>query len=151
MAHQNPSDEELRSLLTRARSIAVVGASSRPERPSHGVMKMLLAARYRVVPVNPNETEVLGQKAYATLEDIPGEVDIVDVFRRAEATPPIADDAVAIGAQALWLQEGISNDEAAGRAHAGGLMVVMDACIGVMHSVLGVPAKSDAGGGSDRD
>ena len=141
MPHENPSDETLRTLLTEAKTIAMVGASSNPERPSHGIMKKMLAAGYRVIPVNPRETEVLGQKAFASLRDIPEKVDIVDVFRRAEDTPPIADEAVAIGAKALWLQSGISNDETARRAHAGGLLMVMDACIGVEHSVLRIPPK----------
>jgi predicted CoA-binding protein len=105
-------------------------------------MKKLLSAGYHVIPVNPRETEVLGQKAYPSLRDIPDKVDIVDVFRRAEDTPPIADDAVSIGAKAIWLQSGISNDETARRAEAGGLLAVMDACIGVEHSLLQIPPKS---------
>lgn len=108
----------------------MVGASSRPNRPSHGIMQLLLNAGYRVIPVSPRETEVLGQKAYPSLSAIPEPIDIVDVFRRADATPPIADEAVRIGARALWLQEGISNEEAAARAREGGLIVVMDKCIG---------------------
>jgi predicted CoA-binding protein len=140
MASQNPSDEQLRDLLTGARTIAIIGASSNPERPSHGIMKKLLSVGYHVIPVNPRESSVLGQKAYATLAEIPEKVDIVDVFRRAEETPPIADEAVAIGAKALWLQLGIANDDAAARAHKGGLMVVMDNCIGVTHSALRVPS-----------
>jgi uncharacterized protein len=141
MASQNPSDEQLRDLLTGARTIAIIGASSNPERPSHGIMKKLLSVGYHVIPVNPRETSVLGQKAYATLAEIPEKVDIVDVFRRAEETPPIADEAVAIGARALWLQLGIANEDAAARARKGGLMVVMDNCIGVTHSALRVPSK----------
>lgn len=139
--HVNPSDDELRQLLTEAKTVAMVGASSNPEKSSHGIMRKLQGAGYRVIPVNPKETEVLGEKAYARLEDIPDKVDIVDVFRRAEDTPPIADSAVAIGARALWLQSGISNEETAARATAGGLIVVMDTCIGVMHSMLRVPRK----------
>jgi predicted CoA-binding protein len=142
MPHQNPSDETLRTLLTEARTIAMVGASSNADRPSHGIMKKMLAAGYRVIPVNPRETEVLGQKAFASLRDIPEKVDIVDVFRRAEDTPPIADEAVAIGAKAIWLQSGISNDETARRAEAGGLLTIMDACIGVEHSLLRIPPKT---------
>jgi predicted CoA-binding protein len=141
MPHQNPSDETLRTLLTEARTIAIVGASSNADRPSHGIMKKMLAAGYRVIPVNPRETEVLGQKAFASLRDVPEKVDIVDVFRRAEDTPPIADEAVAIGAKAIWLQSGISNDETARRAEAGGLLAVMDLCIGVEHSLLRIPRK----------
>jgi predicted CoA-binding protein len=142
MAHANPSDDDLRTLLTDAKTIAVVGASSSPDRPSHGVFKKLLAAGYRVVPVNPNESEVLGQKAFASLADVPYPIDVVDVFRRPELTPDIADEAVRAGAKALWLQSGIVNDEAERRARAGGLTVVMDACLGVLHGVLQVPKKA---------
>jgi predicted CoA-binding protein len=142
MPHQNPSDDQLRKLLTEARTIAIVGASSSPDRPSHGIMKKMLDAGYRVIPVNPREDEVLGQKAYGSLLDVPEKVDIVDVFRRAEDTPPIADDAVAIGAKALWLQSGIVNEETARRAWSGGLMSIMDMCIGVEHSLLQIPKKS---------
>ena len=141
MAHQNPSNQELKQLLTDAATIAMVGASSNPEKESHSIMQRLQKAGYRVIPVNPRETEVLGERAYASLADVPGHVDIVDVFRRAEDTPGIADDAVKIGAKALWLQTGIVNEEAAARAKAGGLIVVMDACIGATHSLLRVPKK----------
>lgn len=141
MAHQNPSDDDLRELLLRTGTIAMVGASSDPGRPSHGIFQKLLRAGYRVVPVNPNETEVLGEKAYASLADVPGPVDLVNVFRRPEHTPPLADEAASIGAKAIWLQSGIVNEEMAARAAAKGLTVVMDACIGVMHSLLGVPAR----------
>jgi predicted CoA-binding protein len=92
--------------------------------------------------VNPNETTVLGERAYASLADVPERIDIVDVFRRAEFTPAIADDAVKIGAKALWLQSGVVNEEAAAKAVAGGLIAVMDACMGVMHTVLRVPRKT---------
>jgi len=136
MAHANPSDDELRTLLTNARAIAMVGASSNPEKPSHGIMQRLQRVGYRVIPVNPREPEVLGERTYPSLTDVPIPVDIVDVFRRPEDTPAIADDAVKIGAKALWLQEGIANEDAAARAKAGGLMVVMDACIGATHSML---------------
>jgi len=142
MPHQNPNDDQLRKLLTEARTIAMVGASSTPDKPSHGIMKKMLAAGYRVIPVNPRETEVLGQKAYASLREIPEKVDIVDVFRRAEDTPSIADEAVAIKAQAIWLQSGISNEETARRAAAGGVVVVMDACIGVEQALLRIPPKT---------
>jgi predicted CoA-binding protein len=142
--HQNPSDEEIRKLLIEAETIAIVGASSNPAKPSHGIMKKLLAAGYRVIPVNPGETMVLGQKAYASLAAVPERIDIVDVFRRAEHTPLLADEAVRVHAKVLWLQSGISNEEAAARAKAGGLLVVMDACTGVMHSLLRVPLKGQA-------
>ena len=140
MAHTNPSDDDIRRLLSTSRTIAMVGASSKPDRPSHGVMKTLMHAGYNVIPVTPREKEVLGQRAYASLRDVPQKVDIVDVFRRAEETPAIADDAVAIGARALWLQLGISSEEAAQRASVGGLIVVMDKCIGQTVSKTGVHA-----------
>jgi predicted CoA-binding protein len=142
MPHQNPSDQDLKQLLTDATTIAMVGASSNPEKASHGIMQKLQSAGYRVIPVNPLEAEVLGERSYPSLRDVPERIDIVDVFRRAEDTPAIADDAVAIGAKALWLQTGIVNEDAAARAKAGGLMVVMDACIGATHSLLRVPDKT---------
>jgi predicted CoA-binding protein len=136
----NPDAKSLFNILSEARIIAVVGASSNPERSSHGVMKMLMGEGYRCIPVNPNEAEVLGEKAYASLADIPEKVDIVDVFRRPEHTPAVAAEAVKIGAKTLWLQLGIANDEAARIAREGGLNVVMDSCIAVEHRLLKVPA-----------
>jgi uncharacterized protein len=138
----NPPDGELQRILADAETIAVVGASSNPERPSHGIFRKLLGEGYRVIPVNPNEKEVLGQKAYPSLAAVPHPIDIVDVFRRPEYTPDIADQAVRAGAKVLWLQSGIVNDDAASRAKNGGLTVVMDACIGVVHSLLRVPRKA---------
>jgi predicted CoA-binding protein len=137
-AHQNPSSEEIYRILSSAKTIAMVGASSRPERPSHGVMKMLLGEGYKVIPVNPNEQEVLGQKSYPSLSSISDKIDIVDVFRQPDHTPPIADEAVKIGAKALWLQLGVINEEAAQIAKAGGLSVIMDLCIAVEHRILKV-------------
>ena len=130
MAFTNPSDDELRALLTSARRIAVVGASARPDRPSLGIMKLLIAAGFDVVPVTPMEERILGRPTFPSLSDVPDQIDIVDVFRRPTETPPIAEDAVKIHAKAFWLQEGITNDEAAFIAASGGLTVVMDACIG---------------------
>jgi len=141
MAHENPSDEELRQILSNASTIAVVGASSKPERSSYGIMQRLQQLGYRVVPVNPHESEVLGERAYASLKDVPIKIDIVDVFRRPEYTPGIADDAVAAGAKVLWLQSGIENEDAAARAKAGGLTVVMNACVATEHAFLRVPRK----------
>ena len=142
MAHANPSDPELKQLLTDATTIAIVGASSNAEKASYGIMQKLQSVGYKVIPVNPRETEILGEKSYPSLADVPVPIDIVDVFRRAEDTPGIADEAVKVGAKALWLQTGIANDEAAARAEAGGLAVVMDACIGATHSLLQVPKKA---------
>src|SRR3977135_1004891 len=141
MAHTNPSDQELTRLLTDATTIAMVGASSNPDKASYGIMQKLQKAGYRVIPVNPRETEILGERSYPSLVDVPERIDIVDVFRRAEDTPGIADEAVTIGAKALWLQTGIVSEDAAARAKAGGLTVVMDACIGATHSLLRVPSK----------
>jgi uncharacterized protein len=141
MAHANPSDQELKELLTNATTIAIVGASSNPDKASYGIMQKLLQVGYHVIPINPKETEILGQRSYPSLIDVPEPIDIVDVFRRSEDTPGIADDAVTIGANALWLQTGIANEDAAARARAGGLKVVMDACIGATHSLLRIPPK----------
>src|SRR5262245_22609242 len=144
MPHSNPSDQELKELLTNATTIAIVGASPNPDKASYGIMQKLLSVGYNVVPINPTETEILGQRSYPSLIDVTEPIDIVDVFRRAEATPAIADDAITIGAKALWLQTGIASEDAAARAKAGGLIVVMDTCIGATHSFLRVPAKAPA-------
>lgn len=126
-----PSDAELRSILGDARTIAVVGLSSDPARPSNEVASFLQARGYRIVPVNPGETQVLGQSAYASLLDVPGDlsIDVVDVFRRAEHTPEIAEQAVAVGAKVLWLQDGIVNEDARRIAEDAGLTVIMGACM----------------------
>ena len=116
-------------LLRNSRTIAVVGLSSRRMRPSYGVSQYMQRAGYRIIPVNPQETEVLGEKSYARLEDIPEHVDIVDVFRRSEYVPDIVESAIRIGADAVWLQEGVIHEEAAGRARNAGLFVVQDRCI----------------------
>jgi hypothetical protein len=127
-----PSDQELRSILGDAETIAVVGLSSNPDRPSNEVAAYLRAKGYRIVPVNPNETDVFGERAYASMLDVPQEVriDVVDVFRRAEHTPEIAEQAVARGdAKVLWLQEGIANDDARRIGEDAGLTVIMGVCI----------------------
>jgi predicted CoA-binding protein len=124
-------NQELRVLLGDVHTIAVVGLSSRPGRPSFEVARYLQAHGYRIVPVNPKETEVLGERAYPSLRDLPPDlsIDVVDVFRRAEYTPEVARDAVAAGAKVLWLQEDIISEEAAAIATAGGLDVIMGVCI----------------------
>ncbi|HCO03816.1 MAG TPA: CoA-binding protein [Actinobacteria bacterium] len=124
-----PGDEELRSILGDARTVAVVGLSSDPARESYEVAAYLQSKGYRIIPVNPTETEVLGEKAYPSLLDVPDPVDAVDVFRRAEATPEIAEQAVRIGAKVLWLQSGIVNDEARRIGEEAGLDVIMGVCI----------------------
>jgi predicted CoA-binding protein len=130
MPHTNPTDDQLRQLLSTSPTIAIVGASGNAEKPSYDIMRRLQRKGFRVIPVNPRETEILGERAYASLADIPDHVDIVDVFRRPEDTPPIADEAAAIGARAFWLQKGIASEEAAERAARSGLVVIMDRCIG---------------------
>jgi predicted CoA-binding protein len=129
MAPAMPSDQELRSILGEAKTIAVVGLSSDPNRDSHEIAEYLQSKGYRIIPVNPNETEVLGEKAYPSLLDVPEKVDVVDVFRRAEYTPEVAEQAVKIGAKVLWLQDGIVNEDAWRVAQEGGVDVVMGVCI----------------------
>ncbi len=121
--------DSVSDLLKNSRVIAVVGLSSRSHRPSHGVAEYLQSVGYRVIPVNPAETEVLGEKCYARLEDIPDHVDIVDIFRRSEFVPEIVESAIRIGASGVWMQEGVIHAEAAERARRAGLLVVMNACI----------------------
>ncbi len=128
-----PSDPELRSILWEARTVAVVGLSSNPNRESLSIANYLQDKGYRIIPVNPNETEVLGERAYPTLLDVPDKIDVVDVFRKPEATPEIARQAVQIGAKVLWLQTDIVNDEARRVAENAGLDVVMGVCIRSTH------------------
>src|SRR5579871_4414348 len=121
-------------LLRQSRVIAVVGLSCKKFRPSYGVAEYMQSAGYRIIPVNPNETEVLGEKAYARLEEVPEHIDIVDVFRRSEFVGPIVDDAIRLGASAVWMQEGVVDEQAAEKARSAGLAVVMDRCILKEHS-----------------
>ena len=121
-------------ILTSAKTIAVVGLSANPRRPSHGVARYLQRVGYRIIPVNPNVEEVLGERAYPSLRDIPERVDVVDVFRRSEFVGPVVDDAIAIKASAVWLQDGVIDEAAAERARASGLDVVMDDCMMRRHS-----------------
>jgi uncharacterized protein len=123
-------------ILRRARTIAVVGLSPDPRRPSHGVARYLQRAGYRIIPVNPNVDEVLGEAAYANLTDVPHAVDVVDVFRRSEFVGPIVDEAIAIKAPAIWMQDGVVDEAAAARARAAGLDVVMDDCMMRRHAAL---------------
>ena len=120
---------EIPELLRSSRVIAVVGLSGDPFRPSHGVAEYLQRAGYRIVPVNPNETEVLGETSYASLEDVPEKIDIVDIFRRSEYVLEIVESAIRAGARAVWMQEGVIHEAAARRAQEAGLTVVMDRCI----------------------
>ena len=125
----DPDESAIAGLLASSKTIAVVGLSSKTFRPSFGVSQYLQSAGYRIFPVNPNESSILGEKCYARLEDIPDKIDIVDIFRRSELVPEVVESAIQIGARAIWMQEGVSNEPAAARARRAGLFVVMDLCI----------------------
>jgi len=123
------TDAQLREIFEKSRVIAVVGLSDNPDRDSHRVAAYLQQNGYRIIPVNPAVKEVLGEQCWPTLRDIPGKVDVVDVFRRPDAVPPIVDDAIAIGARVVWMQDGVVHPAAAAKARAAGLEVVMDDCM----------------------
>ena len=123
------NDADMIEMLRAARTIAVVGLSSKRMRPSYGVAAYMQQHGYRIIPVNPAETEVLGEKAYASLSEVPEKIDIVDVFRRSEAVPEVVDEAVRLGISYLWLQEDVIHEIAAERARTAGIKVVMDRCI----------------------
>ncbi|WP_312488410.1 CoA-binding protein [Sphingomonas sp.] len=134
------ADEDIRALLTNARTIALVGASDRPDRPSYGVMKRLQGHGYRVIPVNPQITgeHVHGEFVFRELGQLGDPIDIVDIFRRSDAVAPIVEEAIAIGAKAIWMQLGVVNEAAAARAEAAGLSVVMDRCPAIEIPRLGI-------------
>lgn len=142
MEFANPSRDQIKEILQNSATVAVVGLSDKPDRVSYMVSEAMQAKGYTIIPVNPNADSILGQTCYASLSDIPVPVDIVNVFRRSEHTPPVAEEAVAIGAKTLWLQLGIINEEAARIASAGGLQVIMDRCIKVEDSILLPGGKS---------
>ncbi len=125
----NPSPDQIRSLLQEAKTIAVVGLSPRPDRPSYRVSRAMQGFGYRIVPVRPAVAEVLGEKAWACLSEIPFAVDMVDVFRAGDQIDPIVDECIALGVKRLWLQDGVINEAAAERARAAGITVVMDRCV----------------------
>jgi uncharacterized protein len=128
-----PSGDPIFDILTKYKRIAVVGLSSNPARPSYGVTEYIQASGYQIVPVNPHETDVLGEPSYARLEDVPQKIEIVNIFRRAEEVPPVVDAAIQVGAKVVWMQLGIANETAAEKARAAGLTVVMDACLLIEH------------------
>ena len=132
------SDEGIREVLTSTKTIALVGASPNPQRASHAVMHYMMDRGYRVIPVNPNETEILGQKVFASLKDIKEPVDMVDVFRTSDAAGSLCDEAIEIGAKSVWLQLGVINEEGAARAEAAGLKVIMDRCPAIDMPRLGM-------------
>jgi uncharacterized protein len=142
MSYVHPSREEIKQILQDTQTIAVVGLSDDPSKTSHMVSEAMQRKGYRIIPVNPNAASILGETSYASLKDVPVPIDIVNVFRRPEHTPPIAEEAVAVGAKVLWLQLGISNEETATIASEGGLKVIMDRCIKVEDSILLPNGKS---------
>jgi len=125
----DPGRDPIAEILRSCHTIGVVGLSSNPARPSYGVSDYMQSAGYRIIPVNPENTQVLGEKSYAALEEIPEKVDIVDIFRRSEFVPGIVESAIRIGAKSIWMQEGVIHSEAAEKARRAGLLVVMDLCI----------------------
>lgn len=133
---RNPSSHELEELLRSSKRIAVLGLSSNPARPSNGVAAYLQAQGYEIIPVNPKESEILGQKTYPDLASVPGKIDIVDVFRRSEFAPAIVEEAARIGARAVWLQEEVISPLAFNRGLEAGLTMIMDCCILKEHSRL---------------
>lgn len=136
MSYVHPSREEIKQILMDSQTIAVVGLSDDPSKTSHMVSEAMQRKGYRIIPVNPNATSILGETCYASLKDVPVPIDIVNVFRRPEHTPPIALEAVAVKAKVLWLQLGIANEETATIATDGGLRIIMDRCIKVEDSIL---------------
>jgi predicted CoA-binding protein len=129
----NPPDEEIKQILLNNKVVAIVGLSAKPEQPSYQIAEYLQKHEYRIIPVNPTITEVLGEKAYPNLSYIPDKVDIVDIFRKAEAVPEIVDEAIKIGAKIIWMQEGIVNNDAADKARLSGVKVIMDKCMRKEH------------------
>jgi len=134
-------NEDMEKILKESRTIAVVGLSPRPERPSHSVARYLQAQGYRIIPVNPTVEEVLGERSYPDLASIPETVDVVDIFRRSEHVPSIVEAAIAVGARTVWMQEGVIHEKAAQQARAAGLLVVMDRCMLIEHGRLKAAGK----------
>ncbi|MBI5938673.1 MAG: CoA-binding protein [Betaproteobacteria bacterium] len=129
MAFQNPSDDEIHALLQQVKTIAVVGLSPKPGRPSHAVAKAMRGFGYRIIPVRPAVDNVLGERAYASLSEVPDKIDLVDVFRATEHIPAVVDECLALNLPAIWIQEGIVHEAAAEKARAAGMTVVMDRCL----------------------
>ena len=129
----NPPSEEIKAILQRYKTVAVVGLSPKPQRDSHKVAKYLKENYYRIVPVNPGQKEILGEKCYPNLKAIPFPIDIVDIFRKPEAIPPVVKDSIEIGAKVVWMQLGLAHNQAADKARKAGLQVVMNKCIKIEH------------------
>ncbi len=130
------SENEIRNILTSYKTVAVVGMSGKPDRPSQQVPLYLKAHGYNIIPVNPNATEIAGMKVYPNMTAIPEKVDVVEIFMRSEDVPAVVQDAIKIGAKVVWMQEGIENEQAAAQARAAGLAVVQNMCMRAMHRYL---------------
>ena len=128
--------DEIRKILTESKTIAVVGLSPKQDRPSYKVASYLKSKGYRIIPVNPNADQILGEKSYPGLVSIPEKIDVVDIFRKSGDVPPVVDEAIKAGAKAVWMQEGIVNEPAAQKARSAGLLVVMDRCMLKEHKKL---------------
>lgn len=128
-----PGGDPILDILKKYKTIAVVGLSSNPLRPSHSVTQYMQASGYHIIPVNPNESQVLNEKSYARIEDVPEKIEVVDIFRRPEHIPSVVEDAIRAGVKVIWMQLGIENEAAAEKARAAGLTVVMDACMLIEH------------------
>jgi predicted CoA-binding protein len=133
LPEHNPASEKIKAILEKYKTVAIVGLSPKPERDSHKVGKYLKDHGYRIVPVNPGQKEILGEKCYPNLKAVPFPIDIVDIFRRPEAIPPVVDDAIEVGAEVVWMQLGIVHNQAADMARRAGLEVVMNKCIKIEH------------------
>jgi len=141
----NDHDQKLINILKSANTVASVGLSSNPQKESYGVVLYLKEQGYKVIPVNPTATEIMGEKVYSSLSAIPEKVDVVQVFRKPQDVPPVVEEAIRIGAKVIWMQEGIVNYEAARKAEEAGLRVVMDACMRASHRRLNIGLKSGNG------
>ena len=132
----NEQEQRIKDILISSNTVASVGLSSNPQKESYGVVSYLHGQGYKIIPVNPTAGEIMGEKAYPNLSDIPGKVDVVQIFRKSEDVPPVVDEAINIGAKVVWMQEGIVNHEAAKKAEEAGLQVVMDTCMRTTHRRL---------------
>ena len=141
MSEMNDFETAVREMLETTNSIASVGVSSKPEKESYGVVSYLKRQGYKIYPVNPTADEIMGEKVYSSLSDIPDKVDVVQIFRKPEDVPPIVDEAIKIGAKVVWMQEGIVNEEAGQAAQDAGLFVVMDTCMRAAHQWLRIGPK----------
>ena len=141
----NEQEQIIKDILISTSTVASVGLSSNPDKPSYGVVSYLHGQGYKIIPVNPTAAEIMGEKAYPSLSDIPDKVDVVQIFRKPEDVPPVVEEAIKIGAKVVWMQEGIVNHEAAQRAEEAGLQVVMDTCMRAAHRWLNIGPKSGSG------